>query len=68
MDAQCATLSDSLALGRPELVAEMIFSLEGIKGPIDAITWLCSRVIHRIEGGGYVTELELKTSLGEDSA
>jgi len=60
---QASTLSYTLALGRPALLPEMTFSLHGIKGPIDAVTWLCSRVIHRIEDGGYTTELELETKL-----
>lgn len=63
-----ATLSYSLAKGRPELIPELTYTLAGVKGEIDAIIWHGGNVQHSISAdGGYTTSLELESQLPEDS-
>lgn len=60
-----ATLSYQLALGRPDLIPELTYSLIGVKDEIDAITWLGSSVSHEYSSNGYTTSLELENQLPE---
>lgn len=53
-----ATLTYTLARGRPELVPECTFSLLGIKPQIDATTWLGVKVTHNLSDSGYTTGIE----------
>ncbi|ACO79879.1 Phage late control gene D protein-like protein [Azotobacter vinelandii CA] len=58
-----ATLSYTLARGRPDLIPELTYSLSGIKDEIAAITWLGSHVAHSVTADAYTTSLELESKL-----
>lgn len=58
-----ATLSYTLARGRPELIPEMTYSLTGIKGEIGAIVWLGAHISHAFTADSYTTSLELEAKL-----
>ncbi|MCQ4321469.1 phage late control D family protein [Stutzerimonas stutzeri] len=58
-----ATLSYTLARGRPDLIPELTYSLTGIKGEIAAIVWLGANVYQRFTPDAYTTELELESKL-----
>lgn len=60
-----ATLSYTLAQGRPDLIPEQTYSLLGVKEEIDAITWLGSSVSHDYSSSGFTTSLELENHLPE---
>lgn len=62
-----ATLSYSLAKGRPDLIPELTYTLQGVKDEIDAIVWHGGNVQHSLTAdGGYTTSLELESKLPED--
>ena len=62
-----ATLSYTLAKGRPDLIPELTYTLEGVKGEIDAIIWHGGNVQHSLTAdGGFTTSLELESKLPED--
>lgn len=56
-----ATMSYTLALGRPDLYPEVPVYLNGFKPDIDNESWLAKKVKHSIADGGYTTALELET-------
>jgi phage protein D len=56
-----ATLSFTLARGRPELVPELSFTLHGIKPEITAINWLGETVTHSLSQSAYTSRLELQS-------
>ena len=59
-----ATLSYSLALGRPDVYPEQRLRIEGIKPQIDDTEWLIVKAQHRITGAsGYTTQLEMETAI-----
>jgi hypothetical protein len=58
-----ATLSYTLAKGRPELIPELTYSLTGIKPEISAIVWLGGNVQHSFTPEAYTTSLELTSQL-----
>lgn len=59
-----ATLSYTLALGRPELYPEQRVAVSGFKPEIDAIEWLIVKATHTITGSsGYTTQLEMETAI-----
>src|SRR5690554_170394 len=58
-----ATLSYTLAHGRPELMPEQTFSLVGVKSEIDATVWLGSSVTHSFTADSYTTSIELENQL-----
>ncbi|PTB19560.1 late control protein [Trinickia symbiotica] len=55
-----ATLSYTLALGRPELFPELPVTVSGFKPEIDATPWLVKKVTHTIGEGGFTSSLELE--------
>ncbi|WP_295514953.1 phage late control D family protein [uncultured Pseudomonas sp.] len=62
-----ATLTYQLALGRPELMPELTYTLQGVKAEIDANIWYGGNVQHSLTAdGGYTTRLELEAKLPED--
>lgn len=62
-----ATLSYVLAKGRPDLIPELTYTLQGVKMEIDAIIWYGGNVQHSLSAdGGYITSLELESKLPED--
>ncbi|WP_278940680.1 phage late control D family protein [Pseudomonas helleri] len=62
-----ATLSFSLAMGRPDLIPELTYTLQGVKAEIDAIIWYGGNVQHSLTAdGGYTVSLELESKLPED--
>lgn len=61
-----ATLSYTLARGRPDLLPEMTYSLHGIKQQISDMVWICSRVVHTMTDSGYINSLELEQQLASD--
>lgn len=65
-----ATLSYSLALGRPDISPEQRAHVTGFKAEIDATEWLISKVTHTITGSaGFTTQVEMETALeGEGDA
>ncbi|WP_055128403.1 phage late control D family protein [Pseudomonas mediterranea] len=63
-----ATLSYSLARGRPDLIPELTYTLQGVKPEIDAIIWYGGNVQHSLSPlGGYTVRLELESKLPEDT-
>ncbi|WP_415844665.1 phage late control D family protein [Stutzerimonas zhaodongensis] len=58
-----ATLSYTLARGRPDLIPELTYSLTGIKAEIAAIVWLGANVRHSFTPDAYTTSLELESKL-----
>lgn len=58
-----ATLSYTLARGRPDLIPELTYSLTGIKSEIAAIVWLGANVRHSFTPDAYTTSLELESKL-----
>lgn len=57
-----ATMSYTLALGRPELFPEAHVAVSGFKPEIDATAWLVKKAIHTIGDGGFTTALELEVA------
>jgi phage protein D len=55
-----ATMSYTLALGRPDLYPEVPVYLNGFKPDIDDESWLVKKVRHEVADGGYTSELELE--------
>ena len=63
-----ATLSYSLAKGRPDLIPELTYTLIGVKDAIGAIIWHGGNVQHSLSAdAGYTTSLELESKLPEDT-
>ncbi|MBA1289164.1 phage late control D family protein [Pseudomonas japonica] len=58
-----ATLSYTLAKGRPDLIPELTYSLHGVKEDIDAIVWLGANVRHSFTPEAFTTALELDAKL-----
>jgi phage protein D len=58
-----ATLSFTLALGRPELYPEQRLTLQGFKPEIDAVTWLIVEATHTLGDQGLTTALQLETAI-----
>lgn len=62
-----ATLSYNLAMGRPDLIPELTYTLDGVKAEIDEIIWYGGNVQHSLTAdGGYTVSLELESKLPED--
>jgi phage protein D len=62
-----ATLSYALAMGRPDLIPELTYTLQGVKAEIDEIIWYGGNVQHSLSAdGGYTVSLELESKLPED--
>lgn len=63
-----ATLSYTLAMGRPDLIPELTYTLQGVKEEIDEIIWHGGNVQHSLtDSGGYTVSLELESKLPEDN-
>ena len=63
-----ATLSYTLAMGRPDLIPELTYTLQGVKAEIDEIIWYGGNVQHSLtDSGGYTVSLELECKLPEDN-
>lgn len=63
-----ATLSYTLAMGRPDLIPELTYTLQGVKAEIDEIIWYGGNVQHSLNAdGGYTVSLELESKLPEDN-
>lgn len=63
-----ATLSYTLAVGRPELIPELTYTLQGVKAEIDEIIWYGGNVQHNLSpDNGYTMSLELESKLPEDT-
>lgn len=63
-----ATLSYTLAMGRPDLIPELTYTLQGVKAEIDEIIWYGGNVQHNLTAdGGYTVSLELESKLPEDN-
>ena len=58
VDRGAATLSLTLALGRPQLMPQSPVTVAGFKPEIDGEGWLVKSVEHSIGDGGYTTKLE----------
>lgn len=58
-----ATLSFTLALGRPDLYPEQRLTLTGFKPEIDAVTWLITEATHTLGDQGLTTALQLETAI-----
>lgn len=64
-----ATLSYSLALGRPDIYPEQRVNVVGFKPIIDATEWLVVKVRHQINGSsGFTTQLEMETGMGAEGS
>lgn len=63
-----ATLTYNLAVGRPDLIPELTYTLQGVKDEIDEIIWYGGNVHHSLTAdGGYTVSLELESKLPEDN-
>ncbi|TKJ63978.1 late control protein [Pseudomonas sp. CFBP13506] len=63
-----ASLSYNLAMGRPDLIPELTYTLQGVKEEIDEIIWYGGNVQHSLSAdGGYTVSLELESKLPEDN-
>ena len=63
-----ATLSYTLAKGRPDLIPELTYTLQGVKAEIDEIIWYGGNVQHSLSAdSGYTMSLELESKLPEDT-
>lgn len=63
-----ATLSYTLAMGRPDLIPELTYTLQGVKEEIDEIIWYGGNVEHSLTAdGGYTVSLDLESKLPEDN-
>jgi len=63
-----ATLSYNLAMGRPDLIPELTYTLQGVKAEIDEIIWYGGNVQHSLSAdGGYTVSLEMESKLPEDN-
>lgn len=63
-----ATLSYTLAMGRPDLIPELTYTLQGVKAEIDEIIWYGGNVQHSLTADdGYTVSLELESKLPEDN-
>ncbi|AZD84746.1 hypothetical protein C4K14_1912 [Pseudomonas chlororaphis subsp. aureofaciens] len=63
-----ATLSYTLAAGRPDLIPELTYTLQGVKAEIDEIIWYGGNVQHNLSAdSGYTVSLELESKLPEDT-
>ncbi|MBB6153717.1 hypothetical protein HDC30_000911 [Pseudomonas sp. JAI115] len=63
-----ATLSYTLARGRPDLIPELTYTLQGVKDEIDEIIWYGGNVQHSLSAdNGYTMSLELESKLPEDT-
>lgn len=58
-----ATLSYTLAHGRPDLAPELTYTLTGIKQEIADIIWLGGNVKHSFTSDAFTTSLELESQL-----
>jgi len=58
-----ATLSYTLARGRPELTPDQTYSLTGIKAEIAAIIWLGGNLRHSFTSDSLTTSMELESQL-----
>lgn len=58
-----ATLSFTLARGRPDLTPELTYSLVGIKQEIADVIWLGGNVKHSFTQDSFTTSLELESKL-----
>nr|WP_239655600.1 phage late control D family protein [Pseudomonas marincola] len=63
-----ASLSYSLAKGRPELTPDQTYSLTGIKAEIAAIVWLGGNLRHSFTPDSFTTSLELESKLPDGEA
>lgn len=63
-----ATLSYTLAVGRPDLIPELTYTLQGMKAEIEEIIWYGGNVQHSLSAdNGYTMSLELESKLPEDT-
>nr|WP_218627538.1 phage late control D family protein [Pseudomonas sp. dw_612] len=63
-----ATLSYTLARGRPDLIPELTYTLQGVKDEIDEIIWYGGNVQHTLSAdSGYTISLELESKLPDDT-
>jgi len=63
-----ATLSYTLARGRPDLIPELTYTLQGVKAEIDEIIWYGGNIQHSLSAdNGYTMSLDLESKLPEDS-
>ncbi len=55
-------------MGRPDLIPELTYTLQGVKAEIDEIIWYGGNVQHSLSAdGGYTVSLELESKLPEDN-
>ncbi|CAH0177463.1 hypothetical protein SRABI106_01022 [Rahnella aquatilis] len=62
-----AEFSISLSRGRADLFPETPVAVAGFKSVIDAQPWIISKVTHNLDGGGFVTTLNLEVLLSDVS-
>lgn len=58
-----AEFNITLAEGRADLYPELPVTVEGFKPTIDSHYWIISRAVHTIDGGGFITQLELEIKI-----
>jgi len=58
-----ATMSFTIALGRPDLYPEQRLALVGFKPEIDGTNWLITEATHILSDQGLTTQLQLETAI-----
>lgn len=58
-----ATMSFTLAIGRPDLYPEQRVSLVGFKPEIDGTNWLITEATHSLSDQGLITSMQLETAI-----
>lgn len=53
------------AIGRADLFPETPIAVKGFKLVIDEQAWIISRVVHKLNGNGYMTGLELEVKVSD---
>lgn len=62
-----ATLSYTLAHGRPGIYPEQTASLRGFKRELDETPWLIVKVVHSLGDGGFSTAIDMETGADGES-
>lgn len=60
------TMSITLALGRPELLAESPITLSGFKQGINGSGWIAAKVTHKLDNSGLTTDIDLEPVNGKN--
>jgi len=63
-----ATFSINLALGRPDITAEMPLTVSGFKPAIDSTKWVVARIVHSLTSTSLTSSLDAEMKIEELAA